>query len=197
MKQRNLVVIGIILAILLVACGAENSQSTRTDQTGQTATANAPFDAQFIDSMIQHHQGAIDMAKEAQTKAEHSEIKTLANNIITAQQNEITKMQDWRKQWYPNLGPTGGMTVHMGDMKISDDTSKPFDQRFIDPMISHHQGAIDMAKEAQTKAEHSEIKTLANNIITAQTKEIQDMQQWRTQWYGAALTPTATHSTGH
>jgi uncharacterized protein (DUF305 family) len=105
-------------------------------------------------------------------------------------------MQNWRKQWYPNLGPTGGMTEHMGDMKISDDTSKPFDQRFIDAMLSHHQGAIDTTKDVQTKAEHSEIKTLANSIITAQTKEMQDMQSWRTQWYGVVATPTATH-TGH
>ena len=120
------------------------------------------------------------MAKDAQTKAEHSKIKTLANNIITDQQKEITQMQNWRKQWYPNLGPTNGMTEHMGDMKISDATSKPFDQRFIDAMLSHHQGAIDMAKDAQTKAEHSEIKTLANSIITVQTKEMQDMQNWHT-----------------
>jgi uncharacterized protein (DUF305 family) len=169
---------------------------TKTNHTGQTGTKNAPFDAKFLDSMIQHHQGAIDMAKEALTKAEHSEIKTLANHIITNQQREITKMQNWRKQWYPNLGPTGGMMMPMGDMEISDDTSKPFDQRFIEAMIPHHQAAIDMAKEALTKAEHSEIKTLAHSIISAQTKEIQKMQKWHKKWYETLVTPTATHP-GH
>jgi len=126
------------------------------------------------------------MAKQAQIQTEHSELKTLAQNIITDQQNEITQMQNWRKQWYPNLAPTGGMGMNMGHMDISTDTSKPFDLRFINAMISHHEGAILMAKEAQIKAEHSEIKTLANAIITAQTKEINEMKQWKQQWYGAS-----------
>ncbi len=61
----------------------------------------APFDKAFIDAMIPHHQSAIDMAKEAQTKATHQEIKDLAGRIVTAQQREIDQMKAWRAQWYP------------------------------------------------------------------------------------------------
>jgi uncharacterized protein (DUF305 family) len=58
-----------------------------------------------------------------------------------------------------------------------------FDQAFLSEMIVHHQGAIDMAKLAQTNAKHQEIKDLAGNIITAQTKEIAEMKAWQKSWY--------------
>lgn len=57
------------------------------------------FDKSFITLMIEHHQGAIDMAKLAQQYAGHGEIKNLANDIITAQTNEIEMMKSWWQQW--------------------------------------------------------------------------------------------------
>jgi uncharacterized protein (DUF305 family) len=50
-------------------------------------------------------------------------------------------------------------------------------------MIPHHNGAIAMAKEAQQKAEHPEIKQLADTIITAQEAEVAHMQQWQRAWF--------------
>ena len=144
---------------------------------------NAPYDALFIDSMIMHHQGAIDMAQQALKEAEHPEIKTLATALVQAQEAEIAQMQAWRKRWYPDLAPTDGMGMDMGTMMIAAGTSKPFDLRFIEAMIPHHQGAITMAKDAQQKAERPEIKTLASGIITAQEAEIAQMQQWKQAWF--------------
>ena len=57
------------------------------------------FDKEFIIQMIEHHQGAIDMAKQAQQNAGQEEIKNLADDIITAQENEISQMQQWQKDW--------------------------------------------------------------------------------------------------
>lgn len=74
-------------------------------------------------------------------------------------------------------------------------TGDAFDQEFIAEMIVHHQGAIDMAKLALTNAKHAEIKTLANAIIAAQTKEIAQMKGWQTAWYGKTTT-TATAGLG-
>jgi uncharacterized protein (DUF305 family) len=142
-----------------------------------------PFDLLFIDSMIMHHQGAIDMAKEAQQKAEHPELKKMADDIIASQTSEIKQMQGWRKAWYPNALQTKGMGMDMGTMKIVDDASKPFDLRFMEAMTPHHQGAISMAKEAQAKAQHQEIKALAGNIIEAQQKEIAQMNAWKAAWF--------------
>jgi uncharacterized protein (DUF305 family) len=53
----------------------------------------------FLDMMTPHHAGAATIGREALTKAEHSEIKTLANQIIKAQEEEIKKMSDWKAKW--------------------------------------------------------------------------------------------------
>lgn len=150
-----------------------------------TATANAPYDAQFIDSMIEHHQGAIVMAEDALKNAERPEIKQLAEAIISDQQKEVDQMNGWRQQWFPDLAPTGGMGMDMGDMTVGGDPNQPYDQRFITSMIAHHNGAIEMARDALTNAERPEIKQLAEGIITAQEAEIAQMQQWNREWFGA------------
>jgi uncharacterized protein (DUF305 family) len=155
-----------------------------TDHSTMEADPSTLFDAQFIDSMIKHHQGAIAMAEQVLAESERSELRQLAEEIIAAQTGEITEMTAWRQDWYPDLPPTSGMDMGMGDMEISADESKPFDQRFLEAMISHHQGALDMAKMAQEMAEHDEIKTLAAAIIAAQEAEIEQMRAWLAEWFG-------------
>jgi uncharacterized protein (DUF305 family) len=144
-------------------------------------TSTQPFDLLFIDGMILHHQGAIEMAKQAQTEAEHQEIKDLADNIIASQEAEINQMQEWRQTWYPDVAATQGMGMDMATMAVAEG-DELYDLRFIAAMIPHHEGAIAMAKEALTKTEHEEIKTLAENIITAQEDEIAQMKEWQTAW---------------
>lgn len=74
--------------------------------------------------------------------------------------------------------------MSMGEMSnmLQGKTGDDFDQAFIEQMIIHHQGAIDMAKLAQKNAKHGEIKNLADDILSAQSKEIDRMQTWQTQW---------------
>lgn len=57
-----------------------------------------------------------------------------------------------------------------------------FDKAFISEMIIHHQGAIDMAQEAKKSAKHQEIKGMADDIIEAQSKEIEIMKSWQKEW---------------
>ena len=59
-----------------------------------------------------------------------------------------------------------------------------YDSRFIAAMINHHEGAIDMAKDAELKSKRPEILNLANEIIEAQEKEIEMMREWKKLWYG-------------
>lgn len=90
-------------------------------------------------------------------------------------------------QMMPNSGMGGmNMTDMMTQMtaSLSGKTGDDFDKTFLREMIVHHQGAVEMAKLALTNANHQEIKTLANAIITAQNKEIADMKMWLKNWYG-------------
>lgn len=72
----------------------------------------------------------------------------------------------------------------MNDMtaNLKGKTGDEFDKAFISEMIIHHQGAIDMANLAKENAGHEEIKGLAEDIIAAQTKEIEMMRQWQKDW---------------
>ena len=65
---------------------------------------------------------------------------------------------------------------------LKNKTGDDFDKAFIEQMIVHHQGAIDMAKLAQANAKHDEVKNLANDILSAQSKEIDMMQTWQGDW---------------
>ena len=62
--------------------------------------ADDQFDLRFINAMLPHHEGAVTMAKEALQKSDRPEIKALAQDIITSQQQEIAQMQQWKKAWY-------------------------------------------------------------------------------------------------
>ncbi len=81
------------------ACRAPARMRTVLGGEG-TATEAMSFDQMFIAAMIPHHESATDMAKMAQTNAQHPEIKQLANQIISAQQEEIGRMRAWYKEWY-------------------------------------------------------------------------------------------------
>jgi uncharacterized protein (DUF305 family) len=70
------------------------------------------------------------------------------------------------------------------------------DQRFIEQMIPHHEGAIAMSNLASSKATHPEIKTLAKSIIESQSKEIKDMQGWYKGWFGQDIKTQNTYSYG-
>ena len=77
-----------------------------------------------------------------------------------------------------------GMMQMMG-IRINNQNNRMMsniDKHFIEEMIPHHEGAIDMAKLALNQASKPEIKTLANNIIKSQTKEIEQMRGWYEAW---------------
>ena len=158
-----------------------------------TAAETMSFDQMFIAAMIPHHESATDMAKMARTNAEHPETKQLANQIISAQQEEIDQMRAWYKEWYgtdqvPEMDHEMMPGIDMGDMGMeSQDLSKakPFDKAFIDAMIPHHEGAIAMSRRALRQAKRPEIKQLAKEIISSQQEEINQMKRWRSAWYGS------------
>lgn len=74
------------------------------------------------------------------------------------------------------------MSMKGMSMMLEGKTGDSFDQAFLEMMIPHHEGAIDMAKLAQKNAGHAEIKKMANDIISAQQKEIDQMNAWLTAW---------------
>ncbi len=150
----------------------------------------APYELQFIDTMIAHHEGAVDMALLADTRAAHPELKMLARNIIADQRKEIEQMRAWRSEWFAGAAPAlnmkmPGMAEGMTGMdlkKLDSLKANDFDLEFIRQMIPHHEGAVVMARELAGKTDRAELKSLADTVIKAQTDEIARMREWQSAW---------------
>jgi uncharacterized protein (DUF305 family) len=145
-------------------------------------------DKAFIDAMVPHHQGAIAMGEVALKNAEHEEIIQLSRNIISSQQAEIEELKSIKREEFG----TSNMPMEMSpeQMQAMDmmnpqelGNREPFDKAFIDAMIPHHQSAIYMSQVAQEESKIPVIKQLAEDIVDAQKREIEQMKQWRKQWY--------------
>lgn len=80
--------------------------------------------------------------------------------------------------------PKDNTAMDMSNMSsmLEGKTGDDFDKAFINGMIEHHQDAIDMAKMADSQANHQQIKDLSKDIIATQQKEINDMNAWKVQW---------------
>jgi uncharacterized protein (DUF305 family) len=175
----------IALVAVAVGCGGNDNSGTTSSSSGNAT------DAAFITDMTAHHQGAIEMAEVAQRQADHAEIRTLAEDIISAQKGEMSVMdaigRDMRAMGMHEGGHMGMSQSQMGmemDMPMLR-RAKPFDRAFIDMMVPHHQGAIAMAKQLLNKGEQPALRRMANDIVSAQTDEIAQMRKWRKAWYGS------------
>ncbi len=149
-------------------------------------------DEGFIEMMIPHHQDAIDMAELALKKAQHPELKKLAQSIIQDQEREINEMKTWYQQWFgqavPPISTQGMMGMRQGHGMMAMDlealeTTQNFDREFIRQMIPHHQMAVMMASNLKTNTDRPEMERLADDIIRSQSAEIKQMKQWYQAWY--------------
>jgi uncharacterized protein (DUF305 family) len=101
-------IIGFLLGGLVVSIAAQQNADADTGGSGMTMSQMSEdledktgdaYDAAFLASMIDHHRGALDMAKLSATRTEHPEIQELSEAIIDAQEREIAQMRSWQKQW--------------------------------------------------------------------------------------------------
>jgi uncharacterized protein (DUF305 family) len=172
------------------------------------AGANIEFDQLYIDMMIPHHQSIIALAQAAQDRLTDERLQTIADNIVSAQQAEIAELQGYREEWYssPEAMPMDEdmmgmmeMMPGMGDMQsmaammdaealvAAFCASEDPDVAFIDLTIPHHQMAIMASQAALDQASHEEIQRVAERVIEAQQREIDELTE-----IGAELTGEGT-----
>lgn len=89
-------------------------------------------------------------------------------------------------------GPGTDLTMHEMSHMLDWKNGTDFDRTFIELMIPHHEGAIEMAQQANAKAAHEEIKQLSRSIAETQAKEIESMRLWYRNWYGVEV-PNTIH----
>ena len=163
--------------------GSGGTGSRRLTENGKYS------DERFIDEMVPHHQGAVEMAEVALENAEHQEIVRLSENIAATQKVEIEELKEIKQKEFGtsgvpmqmNEGQMDGMGMMTDPQTLADE--KPFDKAFIEAMLPHHRSAVEMAEVARQKSDNPRIKELSGNIIDAQEREISQMQTWRESWY--------------
>lgn len=164
------------LLLTVAACG-----------DGESGPGNGT-DVAFVADMVPHHDSAIAMAKVAQKRGQSDYVRTLADGIVRSQQSEITVMNaighDLEDVKAADLGlGKADMGMDMDASMLAD--AKPFDREFIDMMIPHHQGAIRMARVEKAKGKSAALKDVADDVIEAQTQEINEMNAYRKKTFGA------------
>ncbi len=168
--------------------GASGGSMNMGEMARQMVAPNGEYsDAAFVDAMVPHHEGAVEMAQVALDNAEHEEIRTLSQDIISGQQAEIEQFGRIRE------GLSGSAMEGMSEDDMNEAMGmtdagelaqqRPFDRAFIDAMTPHHESAIEMANVALEESEDPEIREIAQGILDAQESEIAQMEQWRAEWY--------------
>ena len=139
----------------------------------------------FLEQMVPHHESAIEMAAMAAEKGQSPEVRQLAQQIISTQEDEIAQMRAYHQEFFrEELVPsTEGSHADMDMTELEAATGAGFDRVFLQMMIPHHASAIVMAESVMMGEPRQEIETLAGEIIAAQSKEIGEMQQWREQFF--------------
>ena len=180
-------------ALFLSSCSSPASdgqtEHQQTDQpviTAQPAGYNAD-DVAFATNMIPHHQQAVELSAMVPDRSTNAELIALAQQISAAQQPEINVMKVFLVQWNENPDTNSGHAGHGSTMQGMVDAATmtqlesmngaEFDKLWLESMISHHQGAIEMAKAEIANGDNVDAKTLAKNIVTTQEAEIGQMKQ--------------------
>ncbi len=181
------IAVAVAAMALLAACG----QTADKDAQAPAAPQPNQADVTFAQSMIPHHQQAIEMAELIKGRTTRPELVKLAGDITTTQGQEIDHMRGWLRSWGKPEAMAGmdhdqmampGM-MDRGEMdELEGLKGARFDLAFIDMMTRHHQGAIEMANTELRDGSLSEVKQLAQQIITAQQREVRQLAAWKQAW---------------
>lgn len=172
MKLRMITLIALLAALVVAGCGGSDAKTS-------TSLGNST-DRAFVAGMVPHHESAVEMAKIAQQRGQSQFVETLAGNIVRTQTAEIGTMQSEDKKLADDGLEKGSLGMSMHEMGMSMDTgmlktANPFDPAFLKMMLPHHKGAVMMAQIELDKGKDAKLKALAKDIISAQNKEIAEM----------------------
>lgn len=167
----------------------EPNRTLSPEEAQRLVPETQPNDADFsyVEMMIVHHQQAIEMTDLAAKHAEDTQVKAIASRIADAQGPEITMMNTW-------LSDNGGEPVDTSDehgdhggmpgmasademSDLADARGARFDRLFLQLMITHHEGALDMARDVQVKGSHIQVQEMADHVIATQAAETGKMRQ--------------------
>jgi len=172
-----------------------HSHDSHSSHSHELGPAGSTYDLRWLDAMVQHHTGALRMS-EFVFDIGSPGVGALANGIWREQAREIKAMGQWRKAWYPEapvypvaLGPGGDPNTMAGLERMSAAQIQAMQMMgstptranrlvwFLEGMIAHHGGALQMAHDALDKSTNPTVRRLARQIIVAQRAEIIELRR--------------------
>lgn len=188
--KRTLVSV-VVLAGALALAGCSGSEeptpqdtSTVADSGASPATAHNDADVMFAQMMIPHHEQALEMADVVLAKEGTSpEVTELATEVKAEQASEIEQLGEWLDAWGAertsehsgHAGMSGMMSEE--DLQALDAATAPeSDRLFLEQMIAHHRGAVEMAEEEVEKGSDANAVTMARTVVETQSSEIVAME---------------------
>jgi uncharacterized protein (DUF305 family) len=189
---RSLVLLAVSTAIVLVSAfvappPSPTHTAANTQQSGMEGHAmddmgmTVDSEEAFIAGMIPHHQEAVESARAVFETTQRPEVRELAQDVIDTQTEEIATLEGWLTQWYPNAAEADYASMMTDPAGLNPDEA---DRAFLEGMIMHHQGAIDMAQSYLDAdfEKQAEVVGMAEAIVTVQDAEIEQMQGWFDEW---------------
>jgi len=171
----------LIIGLSLTACGNDD------EPTGDSSSADHnAADVTFASEMIQHHAQALVMVDLTVGRELDPEFQRLTEAIRDAQAPEIEVMADWLVGWGEEVPATDRDHVNAehGDEESHGDLTElesaegdEFRTLWLEQMIEHHEGAIEMAETEKADGKHQAAVDLAEAIIAAQSAEIDKMEK--------------------
>lgn len=148
---------------------------------------HAGADVTFAQDMLVHHAQALDMVEMAEGRPLDPEVERLAGQIEDAQRPEIETFTSWLEEWDEDVpdasGSMGAMDHDMPGMMSGEDMSAledapdaDFQERWLEMMVEHHEGAVAMAEEEVDDGRHEPAVDLAREIARSQREEIATMR---------------------
>ena len=186
-----------VAATLLAVSAAMGCSSPDDEPTGAASSTPSDADVGFSRDMAAHHAQAVDMAERIRARTADPRLRSLATDIVLTQQAQIGRMQGWLELWGepftstdPPMGRTdsatgmdhgadsGAMTAMPGlagpaDLAALDSLDLPdAERRFLELMIEHHRGGVEMAEMAIATEPTDVVANLAESIVVGQSAEI-------------------------
>lgn len=168
------------------ASSAASSEASSTAAAEPISEEHGPADVMFAQMMVPHHEQALEMSRVVLDKEGVPEdVRALAQRIEAAQAPEITRMQDMLAAWgvtdaqHMDHSGHGGMAGMLTEEQLQDlrDADGPEAARlFLEGMVEHHRGAVDMAQTELEDGENPQARALAEDVIAAQEEEIAQME---------------------
>lgn len=190
MKQLvTILAVGAVLAPAAMGAQRQHPPGMAMGSAPADLVVNGAYsDKRFIDMMVPHHLMAIAMARLELRLGSRQPLKQVARNVISSQQREVKELTALRARLYGSAAAPTGMSIHqMDNLGMMDPSAmskeQPFDKAFIDGMIPHHAGAIDMANVVLMRSKNPALRRIARAVVDAQAQEIGKMIGWRLAWY--------------